>query len=62
MSDKQEPVKIEDMDQPAEELTDEQAEDTKGGASADFYLKIDAVSGDSTRSTSNAEPPDRSSR
>ena len=31
MSEKQEPVKMQDLDQPAETLTDEQAEDTKGG-------------------------------
>jgi len=54
MSDKQEPVKVEDLDQPAEELTEQQAEDAKGGIL--IGLLLPAVQ--PARTTGDAEPPD----
>ena len=46
MTEKQEPVKIEDMDQPAEELTPEQAVAAEGGY---FWTGIGSSGGDTTR-------------
>ena len=56
MSDKEQP-KIDDLAQGAQELTDEQAENAKGGGSASGGIW--RLQGDgSVRTTGDAEPPD----
>jgi hypothetical protein len=47
---------IQDLEQPVAELTPEQAEAVSGGASADYYLKIEGVPGES-KATTPPPPP-----
>ena len=63
MSEKKKPVvKLEDLDQPAEGLTDEQSENAKGGTSFAVLLGGGGGTSESTRSASDAEPSHRTVR